>query len=239
MVRFLVVLLGLLILSGGAADAQQRPEEASYVASSRGRVFYSTGCDAWRSLAPANLVWFRSAAEATAAGYAPSTSAGCGVGGSAAASRSAAPAGVSPADSLCVLARVTDGDTVVCEGGRRVRLLLIDTPEMDQGPYGRHARQHLISLVPPRSILRMEFDVQREDRYRRTLAYLYAEDGRMINEELARAGYALVSVYPPNVKHLERIRAAVEAARAARAGLWDTSSAFECAPADHRRDRCE
>jgi micrococcal nuclease len=85
----------------------------------------------------------------------------------------------------------------------------------------------------------MEFDVQREDRYRRTLAYLYAEDGRMINEEMARAGYALVSVYPPNVKHVERIRAAVEGARAARVGLWETSSAFECAPADHRRDRCE
>jgi micrococcal nuclease len=239
MVRFLIVVLGLLLFGAGTADAQTRLEEASYVASSRGRIFYSTRCDAWRGLAPANLVWFRSAAEATAAGYTPSTSAGCGVSGSAAASRSAAAAGVYPADSVCVLARVTDGDTVVCEGGRRVRLLLIDTPEMDQGPYGRRARQHLISLVAPRSSLRMEFDIQREDRYRRTLAYLYAEDGRMINEEMARAGYALLSVYPPNVKYVERIRSAVEAARAARAGLWETSSAFECAPADHRRNRCE
>ncbi|MEX2154537.1 MAG: thermonuclease family protein [Gemmatimonadaceae bacterium] len=71
----------------------------------------------------------------------------------------------------------------------------------------------------------------------RTLAYVYLGDGRMVNEEMARQGFVLALVYPPNVKHVERIRAAVEDARKAERGLWSTS-AFECAPVDRRRGRC-
>lgn len=139
--------------------------------------------------------------------------------------------------SVCIVASVTDGDTLRCEGGRRVRLLLIDTPEMDQGPHGAAAREVLLTMAPPGARLVMEFDVEREDRYGRTLAYLYDSAGRMLNEEMARSGHALSLTYPPNVRHVERIRAAVEAARRRRAGLWATS-AFECAPVDHRAGRC-
>lgn len=221
-----------------SSSAVRIPPEAVYVASSRGRVFYPAACSAWRSLAPGNLIWFRSAEEAIAAGLTPSKSPGCGFGRSRAASTAPAAARSSGAGKSCVLASVTDGDTVVCEGGLRVRLLLIDSPEMDQGDFGRRAKLHLTGMVPPQTQLRMEFDVQREDRYGRTLAYLYGPDGSMINEEMARAGYALASTYPPNVRHVDRIRAAVQAARAARTGLWEVSG-FECAPADHRADRCE
>lgn len=142
-----------------------------------------------------------------------------------------------PFDPTCTVASITDGDTLVCEGGTRVRLLLIDTPEMDQGEFGRQARRELVKLAPPGTHLRLEGDVERRDRYGRSLAYLYTPDGRMLNEEMARAGFALTLVYPPNVKHVERIRDAVDAARESGAGLWATS-AFECAPVDHRAGRC-
>ena len=56
-------------------------------------------------------------------------------------------------------------------------------------------------------------------------------------EALVRAGYALVAVIPPNVKHVDRMRAAAAVARDAGRGLWGTP-AFECAPADYRRGRC-
>lgn len=141
-------------------------------------------------------------------------------------------------DPTCTVASITDGDTLVCDGGTRVRLLLIDTPEMDQGDFGSAARRYLLDLAPPGTSLRLEPDVERRDRYGRMLAYLYTPDGRMLNEEMARAGYALVLVYPPNVKHVERIREAVEAAQETRSGLWATS-AFECAPVDHRAGRCK
>ena len=144
----------------------------------------------------------------------------------------------SAAASVCTIARVTDGDTVVCEDGERVRLLLIDTPEMDQGEFGTLARLELLKITPPGARVRMEFDVEREDRYGRTLAYLYTADGRFVNEEMARSGYALVLSYPPNVKHIDRIREATEEARAEGAGLWGMQ-AFDCPPVDHRAGRCD
>ena len=57
------------------------------------------------------------------------------------------------------------------------------------------------------------------------------------NEEMARLGLVVVSIYQPNVRHVDRIRAAVEEARAAKRGLWSTA-AFACLPSDHRRGRC-
>jgi endonuclease YncB( thermonuclease family) len=137
----------------------------------------------------------------------------------------------------CVVRRVIDGDTLVCEPGERIRLLLIDAPEMGQGPFGLRARLALEELAPVGATLRLELDAQERDRYGRILAYLHGADGTFINRELVRRGYAVVAVYPPNVRHVELLRAAADSARAERRGLWETS-AFECRPADFRAGRC-
>jgi len=137
----------------------------------------------------------------------------------------------------CVVDSVTDGDTLRC-GGVPIRLLLIDAPEMDQGPWGEVAKAALTSLAPPGTELRLEYDVDPNDRYDRVLAYLHLDDGRMINEELIGMGVALVSVYPPNVKYVDQFRATQEEAVRNRAGLWSVD-AFACTPADHRAGRCE
>lgn len=147
-------------------------------------------------------------------------------------------AATAPGSSIrCVLERVVDGDTIHCRRGTRIRLLLIGTPEMDQVPYGTEARQFLVELVPLGTALNVAYDVVRQDRYGRTLAYLFMPDGRMVNEEVARAGYAVVSVYPPNVKYVDRIRLAVARAQSAGVGLWETP-AFKCTPAEYRANRC-
>ena len=138
----------------------------------------------------------------------------------------------------CRVRSITDGDTLVCEDGTRVRLLLIDTPEMDQGEFGRRARRALLELAPPGSRLGMELDVETTDRYGRTLAYLYDQEGRFVNEAMVRRGFAVTLTYPPNVKHVERMKRALEEAREARVGLWSTP-AFDCLPVDHRAGRCE
>jgi micrococcal nuclease len=85
--------------------------------------------------------------------------------------------------------------------------------------------------------LELETDVQQFDRNGRTLAYLFLPDGRMLNEELAREGFATALVYPPNVRYVERIRRAVAEARSAKRGLWATDG-FACEPRDHRRRKC-
>jgi micrococcal nuclease len=157
---------------------------------------------------------------------------------SAATSRPAPPMPEPPGGTIpCTIARVVDGDTVECAGGTRVRLLLIDAPERDQGPYGATATRALRALVPVGTRAALELDIQQRDRYGRLLAYVYAPDGRMANEEMVRGGYALLSTYPPNIRHVDRMRAALEEAKAARRGLWSTS-AFECTPARHRRRAC-
>ena len=136
----------------------------------------------------------------------------------------------------CTVESITDGDTFRCTGGRRVRLLTIDTPEMDQPPFGAASRAKLAELLPIGSSATLELDVQREDQYGRTLAYV-RRPGVLVNRALVRSGMAVVAVYPPNVRYVEVLRAAADSARADKAGLWATNG-FECLPADHRAGRC-
>ncbi|MEX2611232.1 MAG: thermonuclease family protein [Gemmatimonadota bacterium] len=215
----------------GALHAQTADTATAYVASSQGQVYFWIGCDAWQQLKPENLRRFTTRATAEAAGYRPSRSRGCGgppgggaitatIGGSA----------------TCRIARVIDGDTFECDGGERIRLLLIDTPELDQGPYGAAARDTAALLLPAGDSVRLEFDVQVRDPYERLLAYAYV-DSLLVNRALVRRGMAVVSVYPPNVRLVELLRAAADSARAEGAGLW-SGSAFECLPADYRAGRC-
>lgn len=140
----------------------------------------------------------------------------------------------------CMVGRVIDGDTLECTSGERVRLTLIDSPEMHQEPLGALARQALLELAPPGTDLRVELDVAERDRYRRVLAYLYLPDGTMVNEEMVRRGYATAMVVPPNVRYVDRIRRAARLARAEGAGLWgvppmENGPAPECSEAypDH------
>jgi len=137
----------------------------------------------------------------------------------------------------CTVDRVTDGDTVRCADGRRIRLLLIDAPEMDQPPFGQRARRELSRLLPERSVARYETDRQRQDRYGRTLAYVYLPDGRMANEEMLRSGHAVVLYYKPNDRHLQRFTAVADSARRQRRGLF-ADTTFRCMPSAHRRKEC-
>jgi micrococcal nuclease len=132
---------------------------------------------------------------------------------------------------------VVDGDTLDCTDGRTVRLLLVDAPEMDQAPFGDVAALFLRERAPGGTVLQVETDVELADRYGRVLAYLRTPDGRLLNEEIVRAGMGVVTVYPPNVRHVDGLRAAAEEARQLSRGLWAVN-AFACAPADFRAATC-
>jgi micrococcal nuclease len=80
-------------------------------------------------------------------------------------------------------------------------------------------------------------DVEQRDLYGRLLAYIYRSDGRMINALMVRQGFAVPLVVPPNVRHVEAIRAAADSARVSGIGLWAVE-AFECPPADYREGQC-
>lgn len=120
----------------------------------------------------------------------------------------------------CRVLRITDGDTFVCDGGERVRMLSIDTPEMQDEPWGDRARDHLLTVLEVGMEVQLEVDVEPVDRYGRTLAWVHLPDGRIANEVMARDGYAQTLVIPPNVRFADVIRRAVESARAENLGLW-------------------
>ena len=104
-----------------------------------------------------------------------------------------------------------------------MRFIGIDTPERD-GPYtslecyGEEASRFSHDALDGRTV-ELEFDVERTDRYGRTLAYVWL-DGALFNERLVRSGYAVVTTFPPNVRYVERFTAAQRGARDEQRGLW-------------------
>ena len=89
--------------------------------------------------------------------------------------------------------RVIDGDTIVVRGVGRVRLIGVDTPEVQHPrrgpsePGGQAARTFLENWLEGRPV-RLEFGPVRTDKYGRTLARVYL-DGTSVTDELIRLGH--------------------------------------------------
>lgn len=121
---------------------------------------------------------------------------------------------------------ITDGDTIRVDLNgveTPIRLIGVDTPEKD-GPYtdeecyGEQASRYTTGALAERRV-ELEFDVERTDRFDRTLAYIWL-DGELFNERILRQGYALLSTFPPNVRYVDRFATAQRRAREESAGLW-------------------
>lgn len=144
-----------------------------------------------------------------------------------------------------LVTEVHDGDTVSVKvksfAGiplkiERVRLIGIDAPELRQEPWGRRAKKNLKKLISESDwLVNFEFDVEERDRYGRLLAYLWAKDGRMINERMIEDGYALLYTVPPNVKYGERFIAAQNKAQLKKAGIW-REGGLRQSPEEWRRE---
>lgn len=119
--------------------------------------------------------------------------------------------------------QVIDGDTITVSGIGAVRLLGVDAPEKTGGyresePYGDAATKFMRSLVDGK-LVRLEYDGDRKDQYNRTLAYVFLDDGTLVNEAIIRAGFA------ETYRRFEYWRkpafqAAEREARAAGRGMW-------------------
>jgi micrococcal nuclease len=122
-----------------------------------------------------------------------------------------------------VVATVTDGDTVRLVDGRRVRLLQIDTPEVNTGEcYSRAARKALLRIVPEGSSVGLEADPSLDpvDRYGRLLRSL-RRGATNVNLELVRQGAAAPYFYDGDEgRYARQLLSAAKAAKAARRGLW-------------------
>ena len=68
--------------------------------------------------------------------------------------------------------------------------------------------------------VKLEYDIDKFDRYGRTLAYVYLEDGTFVNAELVKNGYAMVMTIPPNVKFADLFVKLQQEARENNKGQW-------------------
>jgi len=129
------------------------------------------------------------------------------------------------AEDFVKVVRVIDGDTFEIEGGQRVRLIGIDTPESvhpddeRNTEFGKEASDYSKKLLEGKMV-RLEKDVSETDRYGRLLRYAYMEDDTFVNELLVKEGYAKVSTYPPDVKYSDLFVEAERYARENNKGLW-------------------
>ncbi|MEY4669093.1 MAG: hypothetical protein RL518_1792 [Pseudomonadota bacterium] len=140
-----------------------------------------------------------------------------------------------------LVAYVIDGDTIAVRMDRsieKVRLIGIDTPESHKNDraalqaerskrdvktileFGRRAKDCLKSLLPKGTELRIEYDVQKRDKYGRLLGYVYRTDNTMINEEMVIRGYAQLLTIPPNVRYTDRFKRALAKSQKEKRGLW-------------------
>jgi micrococcal nuclease len=124
--------------------------------------------------------------------------------------------------------RVIDGDTLILDGGERVRLIGVDAPETvhPQRPveyFGKEASAFTRRTVEGKQV-RLEYEqgAPREDRYGRTLGYVYLEDGRLLNLEIIAGGYGHAYTRFPFSK-MEEFRAAERQARETGEGLWGST----------------
>lgn len=141
--------------------------------------------------------------------------------------------GLPVASAATEVARVRhalDGDSLVLTDGRQVRLIGVNTPEINPSsdkrkpatpqPLAREAQRFSATRVNGQTIT-LHFETERTDRYQRLLAHVTLADGTSLEEALLRAGLGWMVAIPPNINELARLQAAEAEARAARRGVWE------------------
>lgn len=127
--------------------------------------------------------------------------------------------------------KIIDGDTIevdIAGKAYKLRYIGINTPETVDPRrkvqcFGKEASNENKSLVDGKEVL-LEKDISETDKYGRLLRYVYLPmpDGTLlfVNDYLVRQGFANVDTYPPDIKYVDRFKAAEKEAREGKKGLW-------------------
>lgn len=140
--------------------------------------------------------------------------------------------------------RVVDGDTVyvVLEGEEqetKVRLIGVNTPESvssDESKNceeGEQASEYTKTILSPGKVVYLEYDKEDTDKYDRTLAYIWLQDGvettsledireYMFNAKLLLDGQAEAMTVYPNNKYEKEFKAFEQEAQNNQTGFWAT-----------------
>lgn len=125
---------------------------------------------------------------------------------------------------ISLVTRIIDGDTFEIETKQKVRLIGIDTPELNKSNnldpecFGIQAAQKLSDLILNKKV-RMEKDISETDRFGRLLRYVYVGN-IFINQQLIESGFAFAKNYPPDSTFKEKLTQAQKSAQENKRGLW-------------------
>ena len=103
--------------------------------------------------------------------------------------------------------KVIDGDTLRLSSGKLVRLIGINTPEIDHKlgnsqTFAEDARDYLRSVVRnSRNELLLLPGIEKEDRHSRLLAHIFSPKGKNIQAEMLHNGLGVWIVVPPNLAY--------------------------------------
>ncbi|HET8728601.1 MAG TPA: thermonuclease family protein [Alphaproteobacteria bacterium] len=125
-----------------------------------------------------------------------------------------------------LVVEIVDGDTVLLDDGREVRLVGLQAPKLPLGrpgftewPLAEAAWSALSGLVLERRI-DLAYGGRRGDRHGRRLAHLIRDDGLWVQGAMLAAGMARVYSFPDNRPAVSEMLAIERASRAARRGIW-------------------
>lgn len=124
----------------------------------------------------------------------------------------------------CIVDRVIDGDTFVCDDGARIRMLQINTIELDDcgGEWAKAALGEI--FLRPGTFVRLEYDAVTVDRFGRHLAapIVRGSDGEDYNISIVMVyvGLAKAAYYGDNARYLDWATAAETWARTAQWNMW-------------------
>lgn len=97
------------------------------------------------------------------------------------------------ASKTSLVVEVFDGDTILLDDGRKIRLIGVDAPEVQspysvQEPFGHESKDYLSSLILNKKVMIALGDPPK-DKYGRTLAYVSLGDV-LVNGRIIRDGWA-------------------------------------------------
>ncbi len=118
-----------------------------------------------------------------------------------------------------IVTKIIDGDTIVVQGGEKIRLLGVDCDEKGDECYSK-AKEILEEKLLGETVF-LESDLEDKDRYGRSLRYIFL-DGENINVFLVEKGYCIARFEREGAKYKEEIVGEEEGAIEGRVGCkWD------------------
>ncbi len=136
-----------------------------------------------------------------------------------------APCQLDPGETSKVVS-IVDGDTVVLQDGREVRLVGLQAPKLALGrrnfedwPMAAEARTALMALVANKEVS-LSYGGRREDRYGRLLAHLHLADGRWVQGAMIAQGMARVYSFSDNRTCVRDLLRLETQAREVQTAIW-------------------